>query len=127
MANPSEGDAARPIDQFPETEQTTAPQSSSRLASETESAQTAGELGRAAKTSGEMGHDLDREGEAQAALNGEALGPFLDDLVAATIRLSDAQRKNDGQGVAAGAWRPLRALGRRLWRPDSKNARSHQR
>jgi len=65
-------------------------------------------------------------GEAQAPLDVEAaFGPFLDELAAATVRLSDAQRRV-GRG-RIGAWRrSLSALAERLWRLENKIVRSHR-
>jgi hypothetical protein len=82
--------------------------------------------GQAADPSGEAGRDLDAASEAQAALDVEAaFGPFLDELVAATVRLSDAQRGMD-RGRVGGWRRSLSSLAERLWRLESKIVRSHQ-
>lgn len=76
--------------------------------------------------SGEASHDLNGASEAQPALDVEAaFGPFLDEFVAATVRLSDAQRRI-GRGRAGGWRRSLSSLAERLWRLESKIARSHQ-
>jgi hypothetical protein len=83
--------------------------------------------GQAADPSGdEAGRDLDAAGEAQAPLDVEAaFGPFLDELVAATVRLSDAQRRV-GRGRVAVWRRSLLSLAERLWRLESRIVRSHQ-
>jgi len=80
----------------------------------------------AAVPSGEVGQDLKGAGEAQAPLDVEAaFGPFLDQLVAETVRLSDSQRQI-GRGQV-GAWRrSLSALAERLWRLENRIVRSHQ-
>ena len=82
--------------------------------------------GQAVDASGEAGPELDPASEAQPPLDVEAaFGPFLDELVAATVRLSDAQRRI-GRG-RVGVWRrSLSSLAERLWRLESRIVRSHQ-
>lgn len=109
------------------TERSAVPQSSSRRAPGRRPAQATGApAGHAAGPSGDVGQHLNGAGEAQAALDVEAaFGSFLDELVAATVRRSDAQRQI-GRG-RVGAWRrSLSALAERFWRLESKVARSQQ-
>ena len=82
--------------------------------------------GQAADPSVEAGHDLNGAGDARRRLDVEAaFGPFLDELVAATVRLSDAQRRI-GRGRVSAWRRSLSSLAERLWRLESKIVRSHQ-
>jgi hypothetical protein len=80
--------------------------------------------GLAADPSGEA--DLNGGGDARRRVDVEAaFGSFLDELVAATVQLSDAQRRIGGGRVAV--WRrSLSSLAERLWRLESKIVRSHQ-
>jgi hypothetical protein len=125
MAIPFEMGGVRRIPELCKTEQSAAPQSSSRGAQQSGAAEAAGALARqAAAPSGDVGHDLNGAGEARTALDVEGLfGRDLDEIVDATIRLSRAQRQTGRRG--AGAWRrSLPAPVERLWRRKSKSAGS---
>ena len=125
MATPSGRRAMYRNAELGKTEQSFTPQSSPRAAPEPRAAPARGGLAQpAAGASGVAGYDLNGAGEAQAALDVEStFGPFLDELVAATIQLSDAGRQIGRQ--RRGGWRRFRwALGERLWRLESKIARS---
>lgn len=125
MAIPSRSGAIHRRAKLRKTERSGLAQSSPRPALERRPAEAPGtSASQAANPSENAGQSFTGAGGAQAPLDVEAaLGSFLDELAAETVRLSNAQRRS-GRGRMSAWRRSLSALAQRLWRLESKIVRA---